>query len=265
MSEGRFAGAVVVVTGGGRGLGKAIALSFAREGGTVVVCDLDQSAIEEVARQMDDVGGAGHAVVADVRVGKDTQRLIEATVEQCGRVDVLVNCAAVALRRLMFDVEESFWDQHLDTNLKGAFFCAQAAAREMVARGVAGRIINIGCVGGWAAQRHLSAYNASKGGLNLLTKSLALELAPHGITVNEVCPGAILGTKNRELFEQPSYLREWRKSVPMNRPAANDDITPLVLFLASGDAAYITGQIIYVEGGKLCYVPSVNPPASALH
>ena len=252
-----FANHVVAITGAGRGIGAGLAERFGQAGATVMVIDLHEDRAEETTSRLTQAGLRAFAIAADVVRPDEVQRLFSNCHEQHGRLDVLVNSAGFAERRSLLDVDEPYWDTTLDVNLKAPFFCLQAAARIMIKQG-RGRVINLGSVGSHAAQMDLLAYNSAKGGIVLLGKAAALELAPHGITVNTVAPGGVEGPWNEQFFDDPEYRRRWNATVPMGRMASNDDVAAAVLFLASEESKYITGQTIYIDGGKLSYVPSVE-------
>jgi NAD(P)-dependent dehydrogenase (short-subunit alcohol dehydrogenase family) len=236
---------VALVTGAGRGIGREIAIHFAEEGAAVVLNDRDAIAgASEAAERIRACGGRAAVCQADVSEPVQAKRLIEAAVAEFGRLDILVNNAGIDPRRPALDVTEDFWDDVLGVNLKGSFFCAQSAAREMCRTG-GGRIINISSVHSQANMPDLSAYAASKGGLNALTRQLALELAPGRITVNAVAPGCILVEKCT--FDPTERGSE----IPLGRVGQPRDISALVVFLASDDAAWLTGQVITVDGGTM--------------
>lgn len=258
-----FRDRVVLITGAGQGIGAGLADHFARAGAVVVVNDLVADRAEHVAAEIRGRGYTVTAVVADVTNVAEVHGLFSKLAREHGRLDVLVQSAGYAHRRPITDVDEPYWDQMLGVNLKGPFFCLQSAAQLMSTNGY-GRIINITSVGGYAAQLHLSAYGAAKAGLSLLTKAAAVELASQGITVNAVGPGAVEGPWNRQFFDDSEYRKRWQATVPMRRMATNDDVAAAVLFLASEEAGYITGQVLYVDGGKLAYVPSVDILGAAL-
>jgi NAD(P)-dependent dehydrogenase (short-subunit alcohol dehydrogenase family) len=248
---------VVAIVGAGRGIGEGLADRFARAGAIVLVIDLDLAGAQRVADQLTDAGLSAFALGADITQPDAVGQLFSSCAVEHGRLDVLVNSAGFAERRAMLEVDEAYWDTMADVNLKGPFFCLQAAARIMIPQG-RGRIINLGSVGGYAAQKDLIAYNAAKGGISLLTKAAALELGAHGITVNTVAPGGVEGPWNEQFFSDPDYRRRWNATVPLGRMATNDDVAAAVLFLAAEESQYLTGQTLYVEGGKLSYVPGIE-------
>jgi NAD(P)-dependent dehydrogenase (short-subunit alcohol dehydrogenase family) len=250
-----FRDRVVLVTGAGRGIGRGVALRFAEAGATVVVNDVVAERAETVAGEIAAAGLRAEPVPADISHVSEVERLIERSARAHGRLDVLISSAGFSERRPLLEIDERYWDAMLGVNLKGPFFCLRAAAAHMPSDG-GGRIILLTSIGAHAAQMHLAAYCAAKAGLVALTRSAALELAPRGITVNAVGPGAVEGPWNRQFFEDDEYRKRWLATAPLRRLATNDDVTAAVLFLASDEAGYVTGQTLYIDGGKLSYVPS---------
>lgn len=252
-----FRDQVVLIIGAGRGIGEGLTRRFAQAGAEVVACDSMSERADALEAALKDEGLHVTAVTADITQVDEIEVLFARLRADFGRLDVLVNSAGFNRRMSVAKTDESLWDQTQDVNLKGPFFCCKAASRLMGESG-GGRIVNLSSIGGFAAQWHLAAYSAAKGGLTLLTKALALELAPLGITVNAVGPGAVEGPWNDQFFSDPEYRRRWMATSPIKRLATNDDVAAAVMFFASRDASYITGQVLYVDGGKLSYVPSVG-------
>ena len=238
-----FKGKVIVVTGSGRGIGRTIAERFAAAGGTVVISDLDDAAVQAVASE---IGNGAIGIAANVTSSEDVARLLETTNEKLGSVDVVVNNAGVTRDTLMIRMDEKDWDMVLDINLKGAFLVTKAASRIMMKQR-RGRIINISSVVGLIGNAGQANYSASKAGLIGLTKSAAKELASRGVTVNAVAPGFIETEMTKNLPE--AAREEYMRNIALNRPGSPDDVASVVLFFASDEAAYVTGQVLAVDGG----------------
>jgi NAD(P)-dependent dehydrogenase (short-subunit alcohol dehydrogenase family) len=238
---------IAVVTGASKGVGKGIALELARQGCAVVVnYHSDQAGADRTVAEIAALGRRAVAVRCNVGIATDVDRLIAVAVEKFGRVDILVNNAGVQTWKPLLELEESEWDRTLATNLKGTFLCTQRAARRMKEQG-GGRIVNIGSGCNKIAFPNLVDYTASKGGIEMFTKSAAVELGQYGITVNCVAPGAveIERTKN----EAGDYAGTWAKLTPLGRVGVPADVARAVAFLVGEAAAFITGQTIWVDGG----------------
>jgi NAD(P)-dependent dehydrogenase (short-subunit alcohol dehydrogenase family) len=241
-------GKVAVVTGAGRGIGFIIACRLQQEGASVVFNDRDPG--ETALRHVKTNAGGRKAIFHQADISRLTQvePMIERTVAEFGRLDILVNNAGIDPTAPFLEVSEDVWQQVIDTNLKGAFFCAQKAAQKMSKAGH-GRIVNISSVHAQATMPGYSVYSASKGAINALTRELALELAPHGITVNAVAPGAI---EVEKFVNNPIYNRDaLAAEIPSGRVGQPEDISGMVAFLCSDDAAWLTGQVITIDGGTL--------------
>jgi 3-oxoacyl-[acyl-carrier protein] reductase len=238
-----FTGKTAVITGSARGIGRTIAGAFASRGGNVVICDVNEEAVKAVASEF---GERGLGVRADVTVAADIEALLEKTMEKFGRVDVVVNNAGVTRDTLMIRMDEKDWDLVLDINLKGAFLVSKLAAKIMMKQR-AGRIVNISSVVGLGGNAGQANYAASKAGLIGLTKSAAKELAARGITVNAVAPGFIQTEMTDHLPDAAKEL--FLNNIAMKRPGTPQDVAEAVLFLASDEAGYITGQVLAIDGG----------------
>jgi glucose 1-dehydrogenase len=250
--SGRLAGKVAIVTGSGSGIGQSIAIRFASEGATVVVDyrnHVDQS--QETVTKAEAAGGKSILIQADVTKLSDTQSLIDQTYKQLDRCDILVNNAGIEKEAAFWDVTEADYDAVLNVNLKGAFFLTQAFVRRLRAANLPGRIINISSVHEDMVFPNFSTYCASKGGIRMLMRNLAVELGPLNITVNNIAPGAIATPINTKLMEDKPKLDALLKNIPLGRMGTPDDVSGVALFLASDDAAYVTGSTYYVDGGLI--------------
>lgn len=241
----RLEGKVAVVTGGGSGIGEATVARFAQEGARVALVDVDEDAAAAVAAKVTEGGGRVSVHLADVRDKGDVQKAMEEAVEAHGRVDILVNNAGINRDALVKKMSEEDWDQVLGINLKGTFLCSQAAAKIMMEQN-SGRIINTSSVGALGNVGQAN-YAASKSGVIGLTKTLALELARYNITVNCVAPGATMTPMLAKLPEEVAEML--RKKIPLRRFAKAEEIAALHVFLASDEAEYVTGQVIFIDGG----------------
>ena len=244
-----LAGKSAIVTGGAAGLGKALATALAERGVAVAVTDVRDDHARETAQELAARGLNAAAFPVDVSNDAQVKDLIEEVVKTFGALDILVNNAGIAQRHSVLDMTEEEWDSIMAVNLKGAFLCARAAARSMVDRGRGGRIINIVSTAAENARVNAAAYCASKAGLIQLTRVLAMELGPHGITANAVGPGM---TDTGSALKPPpteAYRRSFVNEVPLARPGRASDVSQAVAFLASPGAEYISGQVLYVDGG----------------
>ena len=244
----RLRGQVALVTGAQQGIGRGIALAFAREGADVAVNYLDdRAAAETVMHQVRATGRRATLVQADVARPAEAKTMVARVLEELGGLDVLVNNAGVYPRVPFLEMREADWDLVLDVNLKGGFFCAQAAAQTMVSGERRGSIINLASQAIRGAVRGVH-YSASKGGVVAMTRAMALELAPHGIRVNAIAPG-LTDTAQPRYGSSEEELATMASAVPLGRMAQPDDIAAVAVFLASDDARYVTGQTLHVNGG----------------
>jgi NAD(P)-dependent dehydrogenase (short-subunit alcohol dehydrogenase family) len=243
-----LSGKVALVTGASRGLGEGMALALARAGADCVLVSRFAKELEEVAGRVAALDRRTLVIPADVGDVKSVEGMAAKAVERFGKVDILVNNAGINVRKPAAEFTEADWDQVLDVNLKGAFFTTLAVGRGMLQR-KSGRVINICSLTSAIGIRNIPAYAASKGGLLSLTRALAVEWAPHRITVNAIGPGYFVTELTKPLFADPER-RAWIESrIPLGRPGQPADLGGAVVFLASEASAYVTGQILFVDGG----------------
>ena len=249
-SGSRLEGKTAVITGSSRGIGRGIAMRFAEEGANVVINYIgSRKAAEEALGDVTAAGAHGVVVQADVSSPAQVTHLVEQSVEAFGALDILVNNAGVELHAPFWEVTEADYDKVMSVNIKGAFFAAQAFTRHLRTVKQPGRIINISSVHEDIAFPNFAAYCASKGAMRMLARTLAVELGPLGITINNIAPGAIETPINTALLNDPAKLSALLKQIPMGRLGQPADVAGLAAFLASDDAAYVTGASFYVDGG----------------
>ncbi len=245
-----LSGRVAVVTGGGTGLGKGMATGLAQAGALVVVASRRQDVVDRAAAEIRAAGGKAEGAVLDVTQLAELPVFFEAVAKRHGRLDILVNNAGTNRRNPCLEYTEQDWDTVMTLNLKSVFFCCQAAARIMKERG-GGKIINTASLASTIASHNQSAYAPSKGGILLLTKHLAFELAPYHINVNAIGPGWFRTPLNDDLFSNAAWARGAQSLIPWGRTGTPDDLAGAAVFLASRASEYVTGQVIYVDGGML--------------
>jgi NAD(P)-dependent dehydrogenase (short-subunit alcohol dehydrogenase family) len=245
-----LSGKVAIVTGGGRGIGRAIALGLAGAGAKVVVGSRTQKEIEEVAAEISRLGGKALPVAVDLTVNEQLENLVNTTVREFGRVDILVNNAARSFLRSLMDLREDGWDKVFNTNVRAVWLLSRLAAKKM-AEQKSGRIINITTVGAEKAELGMAAYGCSKAALKMLTRCMAREWAQFGINVNAVGPGLTRTDFSKPIWSNPEVAKHVAMAIPKGRLAEPEEIVGAVLFLASDAAGFITGQSIYVDGGTL--------------
>jgi len=237
---------VAIVTGASRGIGRAIALALASQGAKVVASARNGEALAQLAEEIKAQGGDALAVVGDVALEDDANNLVKQAVEAYGQVDVFINNAGITRDGLLLRMKNDDWDAVLDTNLKGAFLCTRAVAKVM-SKQRSGRIINISSVVGEMGNAGQANYCASKAGLLGLTKSVARELARRNVTVNAITPGFITTEMTEDMTEKAHEAMT--EQIPLGRPGSAEDVANAVIFLASDQSAYITGQVLGVNGG----------------
>jgi 3-oxoacyl-[acyl-carrier protein] reductase len=249
---GRLDGRVALVTGAARGIGAATAQRLAEEGARVALADLDLAGCEQLAGQIAAAGGEALALACDVADGAAVQQTVEKTVERFGQLDILVNNAGIVRDNLLFKMSDEDWDRVLGVHLRGAFLCARAAQTVMVPRKY-GRIVSLSSTSA-LGNRGQANYSAAKAGLQGLTRTLAIELGPFGITVNAVAPGFIdtemtRATAARMGVTPETFQAGAAQQIPLRRVGQPSEVASVIAFLASEDASYVSGQIIYVAGG----------------
>jgi len=251
----RVEGKVAIVTGAGLGIGKAIALTLAKEGADVVVADVDLQSAEKVVDEVKSMGRKGLAVKVDVSKKEDVDQMVKKTLDAFKRIDILVNNAGTEKIAPSIELSEADWDRVIDVNLKGEFLCSQAVGREMIKQ-KRGKIINIASTAGYRAMPGMAAYSASKSGVQQLTKVLAIEWARYNINVNSVSPGFTMTPMVETIFrENPEFLKDRVKAIPIQRANEPEEIANAVLFLASEESDTIVGQDIVVDGGSCAIHP----------
>ncbi len=254
-------GKIAIVTGGAKGIGYAIARRFLEDGAKVVIADVDEKAGTAAAAELGELGEV-RSIVCNVADRLHVHNLLAAALDQFGDVDILVNNAGIVHKADFLDLDEEAFDRVLNINLKGSFLCGQAVARHLVekvkAGGAPGAIVNMSSVNAVFAIADQVGYSVSKGGVNQLTKVMALSLAPHGIRVNAIGPGSIMTDMLRAVAEDKEASRRILSRTPLGRIGQPEEIAAIAAFLASDDASYITGQTIYADGGRLGLNYTVN-------
>jgi len=248
MGQDEFAGRRVVVTGAGAGIGRGIVTAFARQGATVAAVDIDDARAEETVAALSSEPGRAFAVAGDVRTSGSVDHIVQEAIRLLGGIDVLVNNAAIYPNCPVVDMRDDQWDAVIDTNLRGTFLMCRAVARQMIAAGTRGHMINISSGAYKSARRGASHYVASKAAVVMFSKVLAQELADHGIHVNVVSPGLI--DVGRRADVNPEYKEMLMTTIPWGRMGQPSEIADAVLFLATRASEYITGAVIDVDGGS---------------
>jgi glucose 1-dehydrogenase len=241
---------VAIITGSDSGIGRGIALEFAKEGASVVINYAhNQQAAQEVLHTIEQIGSKAIVIQADVSQYQQCMGLIQQAVEHFNRLDIMVNNAGMEIHSPFVDVTEEMFDRVVSIDLKGVFFCAQAAAREMIKRKIPGRIINISSVHEEIAMPQNVPYCCAKGGLRMLTRTICLELAPYNITVNNIGPGAVDTPIDADVKADPQKMKALLDEIPLHRMGQPDEVGKLAVYLASDAASYVTGSTYIIDGG----------------
>lgn len=259
----RLEGKRALITGGGTGIGRATAEIFAREGARVVVSGRRRPELEETVRRVERHGGGAGLVQGDVSRPEDAERAVKETVGLFGGLDILINNAGIITRNAsVTSVSIEDWERVLDVDLTGVFLASRFALLQMLQARRGGSIVNVSSVSGIMGDEKLAPYNAAKGGVNLLTKNMALDYAPHGIRVNAVCPGRIATpmpmSRLKPSEDWETLLAQWGRNIPLGRVGRPEDIASAILFLASDDAGWITGTTLVVDGGSTISHPPIG-------
>ncbi|WP_273841657.1 SDR family oxidoreductase [Rubrobacter calidifluminis] len=243
---------VAIVTGSSLGIGKAIAKAFGREGAKVTVDYRSHpNEAKEAVEEIEKSGGRAIAVQADVSKPEDIKKLVGKTVEEFGRLDIMVNNAGIEEKKPFLETPLETWEKVIAVNLTGVWLCCQEAAKQMVSQGGGGRIINVSSIHEEITMPTNAPYCAAKGGLKMLMRTIAVELAPYGITVNNIGPGAIETPINQNLKENPDQMKQLLEEIPLGRIGQPEDVASVAVFLASDAASYVTGSTYFVDGGMM--------------
>jgi NAD(P)-dependent dehydrogenase (short-subunit alcohol dehydrogenase family) len=244
----RLENKVAIVTGGANGIGEAYSKGLASEGSSVVIADLDEKRGKEVVGEIEKSGGKALFIRTDVSRKQDAEKMVQVTVDQFGSVEILVNNAGILFTAPVEETTEEMWDKLLAVNVKGLFFCSQAAVLEMKKK-KSGKIINISSIAAIGAQAGICAYSSTKGAVLTITKVFALELAKYNIQVNAILPGTTNTGMAKAAMANPDWTRQITEGIPMKRLGETRDLLGAVLYFASSDSDYCTGQTLIVDGG----------------
>lgn len=247
----RLAGKIALVTGGSLGIGRAIAIRLVQEGAKAAICGRGKLALEETSYAIRELGGEVLAFETDVQQADQVNAMVDGVLQKWGRIDVLVHNAGINVPVPFLEMPLEQWDRHINVNLRGSFLVSQRVCQEMAARKQSGSVIFVSSVNGLAAEANLAHYNASKGGMNLLAMSIALELAPLGIRVNALCPGFIETRLTKPVIDDAPAIQDYLRTIPMGRVGQPEEIADAALFLASEESRYMTGHCLVVDGGQL--------------
>ncbi len=251
----RLKGKVALVTGGAAGIGRAIAERFAREGARVVVFDVNAEAGQRCLQTLKAIAIEDPIFIhCDLEKTEGIEPSVAAVLEKCGQIHVLVNNAAVTLGDGFLETSLEKWQKTIAVNLTAVFVCSHVVARSMVAKKIAGSIMNLASVNSFAAEKGAAPYVASKGGVLALTRSMAVDLARYSIRVNAIAPGPITTERSAPIFAEETYRAGIERGVPLGRAGRPEEVASLALFLASDESSYMTGSAVVVDGGFLSYI-----------
>ena len=240
---------ISLVTGAGKGIGRSIAVTLAKEGSCVVVNDVNLDDANAVAEEIINGGSKAISVKADISQSNEVQRMVENTIKNYGKIDILVNSAGIQTVTPFLELSEEEWQRVIDVNLKGTFLCSQMVAKEMVKHGK-GKIINITSIHQSIPRFNKIHYDVSKAGIAMLTKDMALELSKYKINVNSVAPGAIMTPMNEDILASSEKMAEIESKIPWKRMGKPEEVAQAVLYFASDESDYVTGSTINVDGGS---------------
>ncbi len=246
----RFDDQIALVVGGAQGIGKAIAMRLAAEGATVVIVDIDRTEMDATVREIEARDGRVLSIYCDVRKRRQVDGAVESVIRSCKRIDVLLYVAGVGKGIPFLETTDEIWDWTLDTNLKGAFWFARAVARHMI-KHRSGKMVFMASTNAWDAEANLAPYNVSKAGVFLLAKTLARELGHYGICSNAVAPGLIRTRLTAPFLKDRNFMKKYVNLIPLGRVGVPEDVAGAAVFLASRDADYISGTLLFVDGGQL--------------
>ncbi|MEE8299382.1 MAG: SDR family oxidoreductase [Thermodesulfobacteriota bacterium] len=244
---------VAIITGAGSGIGRAIALAFANEGAVVVLADLNHDAVKETEKEIKESENKSITIKTDVTKGSDVDAMVTQTLEEFGRIDILVNNVGIPGSQeatVLHSTPEEEWDRVVAVNLKSVYLCSKRVIPEMIKQG-AGKIINLSSAAGIVAFPGRAAYTATKGAVSLITKAMALDYSKYNINVNAICPGMVETPMTKWRLDNPELRKEVINWIPMERIGVPDDITGAAVFLASSDSDYVSGHLLVVDGGML--------------
>jgi glucose 1-dehydrogenase len=248
-------GKIALVTGSTRGLGRTIAEWLARDGASIIVSGREQAAVAESVRALEATGGQAWGIPADLADYREAHRLAEAAIAAVPQIDLLVSNAGMSIRGNFWDVTDADWETQVNVNYRSPYILAQHVARQMIARGIAGRIVNFSSIGARACHANAAVYDSAKGAVEVMTRNMAFELAPHGITVNCVVPGAIPDRPGAD----PDYDRDKRahyvRNIPLGRAGRAEDIAAAVRFFCRPESEFTTGQSLLIDGAHSAYLP----------